>query len=498
MAVPGFRAVATFRFILQPLRERHQTPTSNYSTITTFVMAAYEVIDAFVSDGLLNQRIALSVPLSYSKTSGEKITIVANINQKYDNKLHQDIQKVAFPKDAKPLAYIQGGPGFPCAVPLTNSGLTKILTDNGYQVIYYDQRGTGLSTPIETKLLESKGSPEAIVEYLTHFRADSIVEDLEHLRETLFGKSKWLIMGQSFGGFCCFTYLSFHADSLESVFVTGGVPPVGFTADDVYTQTYKRTAERNFHYYSKYPGDKDRVKKILQYLNANKVLLPDGGELSVERFQQLGLNFGASGGTDAIHQLVVKFAWDLETFGEPTYAVLSDVHLKHSFDTNILYALFQECIYADNKGSATNWAADRIRYAEGNEKFVFSEDLLKSDDPVYFTGEMVFKSMFHDYAQLRPLTEVAHALHSYEDWTALYDDTKFSAITWDTLPVVAATYYYDQYVDFDLTMKVKLKLFKENGNLRQYITSEFFHNGLRADPEKVVGSLLKLLNCEVD
>lgn len=477
---------------MQPFRERHQ------SLVELTTMAPYKIIDSFVNNGLLNQRIVLSVPLSYHGKSSEKISVVANINQKYDKKLHKDIWKVVFPFEPKPLAYIQGGPGFPCAVPVSNSGLTKVLLEEGYQVIYYDQRGTGFSTPIETANLEAKGSTDSIVEYLTHFRADSIVEDLEQVRKALFGKSKWLIMGQSFGGFCCFTYLSFHADSLEAVFVTGGVPPVGFTADDVYAQTYKRTAERNQHYYAKYPEDKSRVKQIIKYLSEHEVVLPDGGNLSVERFQQIGLNFGASGGTDSIHQLVVEFAWALESQGKPTYAVLDKVQLQYSFDTNILYALFQECIYADNKGTATNWAADRTRYAKGNENFFVTKDLLESDDPVYFTGEMVFKSMFDDYAQLRPLKEVAHALHSFNDWSALYDSSKFIELTWDTVPVVAATYYYDQYVDFDTTMKVKENLFKKNGNLRQYITSEFFHNGLRADPEKVVGSLFKLLHNEVD
>uniref|UniRef100_A0A0L0NPZ0 AB hydrolase-1 domain-containing protein n=1 Tax=Candidozyma auris TaxID=498019 RepID=A0A0L0NPZ0_CANAR len=461
-------------------------------------MGSYKLIDTFVNDDIINQRISLSVPLDHRHKKSEKITIVANITQKYEKKLHHDASKVTFPRDSKPIAYIQGGPGFSCTVPLSNSGLTKVLLDNGYQIIFYDQRGTGLSTPLETKQLLDFGTVDEAVEYLTRFRADSIVEDLEHIRSELFGKQKWLIMGQSFGGFCCFTYLSFHQESLESVFVTGGVPPVGYIADDVYSQTYKRTAERNVHFYAKYPQDKIRVKEILGYLRKNEVILPDGGRLSVERFQQLGLNFGGSGGTDSLHQVVVEFSWALESIGHPTYAVLSKIQLMSRFDTNILYALFQECIYADGKGKATDWAADRLRYADGNEQFVLNDELLRSEKPVYFTGEMVYKSMFDDYAQLRPLKEIAMALHSYSDWTPLYDPSGFRTLTWEKVPVVAATYYYDQYVDFDLTMRVKTNLFNGNGNLRQYITSEFFHNGLGANPEKVVGSLLKLLKNEVD
>ena len=47
-------------------------------------------------------------------------------------------------------------------------------------------------------------------------------------------------------------------------------------------------------------------------------------------------------------------------------------------------------------------------------------------------------------------------------------------------------------------MQVKKNVFNNNGNLKQYITSEFFHNGVRANPEKVLGSLFDLLDSEVD
>ena len=47
-------------------------------------------------------------------------------------------------------------------------------------------------------------------------RADSIVRDAELLRRLLLPAegplSKWTLLGQSFGGFCCVTYLSFAPD----------------------------------------------------------------------------------------------------------------------------------------------------------------------------------------------------------------------------------------------------------------------------------------------
>lgn len=467
----------------------------------------YTVIDAFVVDGLLNQRIQLSVPLDYSSAKLLAIKIVANVTQKYDKKLHTSIDtEVTFPAEPKPIAYCQGGPGFPCAVPLSCSSITGYLVEKGYQIIYYDQRGTGLSSPLEVDTLLAAAldatSEEAknakMFEYILHFRADSIVRDMEALRRALLKERKWLLLGQSYGGFCAFTYLSLYHESLEAVLITGGVPPIVQSADRVYEQTYKRTKERNVHYYRKYPQDVNRVKKIIEYLSSNTVHLPAGGVLSPERFQQLGIRFGATGGTDTIHQLVVEFSEALETIGKPTYSVLHKVEAEHNFDTNILYALFQEAIYCNGPTQgATRWAADRLRYSVGNENFVVTPSLLRGSEPVFFTGEMVYKLMFDDYTELRKIKQLGYDLHTFELWSELYNTEKLSRITFDEVPIVAATYYYDQYVDFELTMETK-KVFQENGNLRQYISSDHFHSGLRADTSRVLGALFKLLDSEID
>lgn len=480
----------------------------------------YEVLDVFRIKDLLNQRLSFKVPLNYfDNGDSREITVVANLTQTYKKELHSDSQKLAqeaiLPKESRVICYVQGGPGFPCGAPLSKSSYTQVLLEKGYQILYLDQRGTGYSTPLDGETFETlvpaeEGETEEEhtdrqLKYILNFRADSIVEDLESIRKILLGKDgKFSLLGQSFGGFCSFTYMSKHPESLREVAVTGGVPPINRIADDVYTATYERTKERNVHYYDKYPQDIAKVKNILKYLYSHKVVLPDGGNLSVERFQQLGIMFGFQGGTDDLHQLVLKFDFDLTLLGKPTYTTLSTIQASYSFDTNILYALFQEAIYCDgnNKTSAqasTNWSADRLRYSSSNAQFVYSEEMVNSEKPIYLTGEMVYKSMFDDYSVLRKFKKLAFALHSYEDWSSLYDVPVLSSLSWEKLPIVSATYVYDQYVDFNVTMKVKEEVFKGNGNLKQYITSEFFHNGIRADSEKVLGSLLSLIeNGEID
>lgn len=61
------------------------------------------------------------------------------------------------------------------------------------------------------------------------------MRDCEAVRATLLGPSiKWSVLGQSFGGFCLLSYLSMAPQSIEAGLFTGGLPPVGHSADEVY------------------------------------------------------------------------------------------------------------------------------------------------------------------------------------------------------------------------------------------------------------------------
>lgn len=62
--------------------------------------------------------------------------------------------------------------------------LTRALRD--YRVILLDQRGTGRSTPANRRTLTGR-TPTEQAEFLTHFRADNIVQDAEALRRYLTG-----------------------------------------------------------------------------------------------------------------------------------------------------------------------------------------------------------------------------------------------------------------------------------------------------------------------
>lgn len=467
------------------------------------MMRTYEIIDSYRIKNLDVKTLKFEFPLSYFNKSfpGVEIQVVANLVQKYDAN-----QTDILPSKPKLIAFIQGGPGFPCSPPASNLSYINEFISRGYQMVFMDQRGTGLSTPLNSRSL-SKLVPKndmsedehtkALLDYVLNFTGASIVEDMDFIRKELIGNNKWSIVGQSFGGFCSFIYLSKYPGSIKESLITGGIPPVNHGPDDVYTATYQRCKERNIHYYEKYPKDVERVRVIMKYLKHNKVTLPDSGTLSVERFQQIGLNFGGKGGTDSIHTIVNTFYNDLKLFGEPGYNILNTIQGQLGFDTNILYALFQESIYCDGNNptiNTSNWSAERLRYLPEHSQFVFDE---KTTDPVFFTGEMVYKSMYDDYVELRPFKKLADALHSNTNWPKLYDAKVLGSLEFKDVPIVGAMYFKDLYVDFNLGHKVITETF-QGKNFRPYVSSQYFHSGARDDPVGIIGTLFELLESEID
>src|SRR5262249_54396035 len=157
------------------------------------------------------------VPLDHAQPDGRRVTVFTREIADRDG-LERPL-----------LVFFEGGPGMeahrPTVSPVGPAWLKRALKD--YRVLLLDQRGTGRSTPVGA--LEGLTSPEQ-AEYLSHFRADSIVRDAELIREEL-GVERWSILGQSFGGFCVTAYLSHAGESLREAFTTGGLPPVGVHTD---------------------------------------------------------------------------------------------------------------------------------------------------------------------------------------------------------------------------------------------------------------------------
>ncbi|KAK9837535.1 hypothetical protein WJX84_012436 [Apatococcus fuscideae] len=334
----------------------------------------------FSVPGLTLQEYSIKAPLDHHSENSQEIDIFFRVVEG-TSKLHC---KQPF------LLYLQGGPGFEAPRPTEASGWLRAAI-NSFKIVLLDQRGTGRSTPVTAASLARIGNSEEQAAYLQHFRADSIVQDAELVRQQLvpqdMQEGRWAILGQSFGGFCCVQYLSAAPQGLTEVFLTGGLPPdvnQPCAAESAYRALYKRVLLQNAKYYARFPQDIALVQRIVHYLDQQ----PDGGAklsngsiLRPRTFQMLGLQgLGSSGGFERLHYL-------LETaFDGPdlSMAFLKGFETWMPWAANPIYALLHESIYCQR--TASNWAADRIRQAEFSQAF----DAKSSADnslPVNFTGQ---------------------------------------------------------------------------------------------------------------
>ena len=414
--------------------------------------------------GIISTSHTFEVPLDHEAPQGDTITLFA-----------RELVAAGKQGEAMPtLVYIQGGPGFESPRPARRGGWIGRALDT-YRVLLVDQRGTGRSTPVCAQSLARLDSAQAQAAYLSHFRADAIVRDLEHIRGALLGPEvTWTILGQSFGGFCALNYLSTAPEGLSAALFTGGLPPIAGSADQVYEATYKRVLTRNARYFKRYPEDQQRLNALAEHLSTHAITLPSGTAFTPRVLQQLGMRLGAHDGAETLHYLLEEPFLEGPKGAELSFRFLRQVENALPFDTNPIYALLHEAIYC--QGEASRWSAHRV----GQQLNII--DTL----PFRFTGEMVYPWMFEDYVELRPLKEAAELLAQKEDWPALYDRARLAQ---NSVPCAAAIYDDDMYVERAFSVESAEVV----GNMRTWVTSEFEHNGLREDGAKILSHLLDLI-----
>jgi pimeloyl-ACP methyl ester carboxylesterase len=398
--------------------------------------------------GLVLTDHVLSLPLDHDSDAGETIEVFA--------------REVAAPdgRDLPFLVYLQGGPGQeaprPTGRPASPSWLERALQD--FRVLMLDQRGTGRSTPYGAPGTD----PGADADRLLHYRADAIVRDAECFREHL-GVERWSVLGQSFGGFCSLHYLSAASDSLREVFFTGGLPPVGRPVDDIYSTTFDTMRMLNQRYHRQFPGDHERLARLLDLCDAGEVLDPHGVPVTRRLLRTIGSKLGMDGGAEAIHYLLERDPHSL--------AFAHDLAATLPFNArNPLYAVIHESSYAD--GVATRWSAERVE-----------PDDFRGDSQL-LTGEHVFPWHFEDSADLRPYAEVASILSEHQ-WPRLFDAETLAQVE---TPCAAAIYADDPFVDRQFSEQTADLLM----GMRRWLTDEYLHNGLRTDGGRVLDRLIGL------
>ncbi|MEU3663512.1 alpha/beta fold hydrolase [Streptomyces sp. NPDC032940] len=416
-----------------------------------------------------------TVPLDHADPSGETIELYAREAVASDQ-AHRD--------DLPWLVYLQGGPGFGANRFIGRPAwFGRALKE--YRVLLLDQRGTGASTPANRQTLPLRGGPAEQADYLTHFRADSIVRDCEAIRPQVTGGAPWTVLGQSFGGFCTVAYLSLAPEGLHTALITGGLPSLDAHADDVYRAAYPRIERKVVAHYARYPQDIERARRIADHLLTHDVVLPNGYRLTVEAFQSLGILLGGSEGSHRLHFLLEDAFVRTPHGTELSDAFQEEVQGLLSYAGHPLYALVHEAIY-EQDARPTNWSAERVR-AEF-PRFDAAK-ALAGDEPLLFTGESIHPWMFDCDPALRPLRETAELLAARTDWTPLYDPARLAA---NEVPAAAAVYHDDMYVDTAHALATARSI----RGLRTWVTDEFEHDGVRAGGPRVLDRLLALARDE--
>ncbi|MDO1581658.1 prolyl aminopeptidase [Rhizobium oryzicola] len=193
-------------------------------------------------------------------------------------------------KGAKPVVFLHGGPGGGC-----NPNQRRVFDPALYDVLLFDQRGCGRSTP------------HASLEANTTWH---LVADIERLREML-GIEKWMVFGGSWGSTLALAYSETHPHRVTELVVRG-----------IYTLT---KAELDWYYQfgvsEMYP---DRWEKFIEPVPEN------------ERHEMMAAYHHRLTGTDEGEKLRFARAWSqwegatislipnlqqIEDFGEDHYAI---------------------------------------------------------------------------------------------------------------------------------------------------------------------------------
>ncbi|MCF4006156.1 alpha/beta hydrolase [Corynebacterium uropygiale] len=377
--------------------------------------------------------------------------------------------------DTPTLLFLQGGPGFPSPRPAALSGwLGELLLR--YRVVLLDQRGTGHSSRIDAH------GPIPTAEELACYRADSIVRDAEALREYL-GVRRWTLFGQSFGGFCITHYLSAFPESVERAYLTGGLPGIRQSAEEIYRHTYAALARRHQEFYRRYPWCEDRIREICLHLENEEETLPTGERLSARRFRTIGIELGRGAGMENLAYLLEDPFHQRGGGRRLRGDVLAEVGRRVSFVEAPLYAVLHESIYGGTVPGPTAWAAARV--AEEIPGYSPSADPRATEEPFYLYGEHIFPWLFEEDPALSPFAGVAEELAQRTDWPCLYDE---EALAEGPATCAAAIYVDDVFVPRELSLETA-SCFRD---LRPWITNEFHHNGIHVDGARILRRLISL------
>ena len=99
--------------------------------------------------------------------------------------------------------------------------------------------------------------------------------------------------------------------------------------------------------------------------------------------------------------------------------------------------------------------------------------------------------MFEDYAELARLKDQAEMVANFDDWPQLFNVEQLNR---NKVPVYAAVYMEDMFVDFDLSMQTAQAI----RGCKTYITNVMYHDAMRSKMDEVFKGLFALRDDSID
>ena len=172
------------------------------------------------------------------------------------------------------------------------------------------------------------------------------------------------------------------------------VPPVGRPVDEVYAATYATQLERNRRYYARYPGDRDRVRALLERCDAGELRLPGR-----RRDDRPAVPPGRQRARHERRRRARCTTCSSGTRTRPPSGTTSPPRCRSAVATR--------CTPRSTR-PATPTAGRPGGRRERDDAREFRED------PTLFTGEHVFPWSLADDSELAPLAEAADLLAEHE------------------------------------------------------------------------------------
>lgn len=185
------------------------------------------------------------------------------VEQTLDNtyfEISKDIQLHYFSQgEGKKVLIIHGGPGMPYSEPWP--GLEEV---EGYEFIYYDQRGCGQSTrPIDT--FETSNYYENTKTLETSLGLTAQIGDIERIRRIL-NEDKLILIGHSYGGFLASLYAAEFPEQVEKLILVAPAPLIKMpmAAESLFDSIERKLPESEKNNYELF------IKRYFDYKNIFK------------------------------------------------------------------------------------------------------------------------------------------------------------------------------------------------------------------------------------